>query len=316
MHTAAGARSGTSAAARVPGMPAVPAPGRSRPRGAGDGGARQGTGDGGARQGGVLFALVGVLGLLTDFLPGTVDRGDLLPVLLDASNLTIGLIALVLPWSRLPRRSRLLLPVLAFISVAANAATGTLPIATIGVWYVLVLVWTGMWNSPRTVLAFSPLALAAYLVPFALGASQTGGAVTAVVLVIPVAVLVGVSIARKTASELARRAAEDRLSTILEGAPIALFACDREGTITFHQTSPSIVGVALYPWQAPPEDRSGGSAVGRSVFDVLRDNSGPPGTHPAGHGGRRVHFRGPGPGPVPRRALQAPLRRQRGRSAG
>ena len=64
----------------------------------------------------------------------------------------------------------------------------------------------------------------------------------------------GVSIARKTASELARRAAEDRLSTILEGAPIAMFACDRDGRITFHQASPALASAALYPWQAPPDD--------------------------------------------------------------
>lgn len=233
-----------------------------------------GGGDGGGRQAGALFAFVGFLGLLTDALPGALDGGHLLPVLLDASNFVIGVIAFFLPWSRLPRPSRLVLPVLAFISVGANSATGTLPIATIGVWYVLIFVWTGMWNGPRTVLAFAPMALAAYMVPFALGAPQTGGAVSAVVLVIPVAVMVGVSIARKRASELARRAAEDRLSTILEGAPIAMFACERDGRITFHQASPSVAGAALHPWQAPADDPTGASAVGRSVFEVLRDNPG------------------------------------------
>ena len=208
---------------------------------------RPGGGDGGGRQAGALFAFVGFLGLLTDVLPGSLDQGHLLPVLLDASNFTIGVIAFFLPWSRLPRPSRLVLPVLAFISVGANSAAGTLPIATIGVWFVLIFVWTGTWNSPRTVLAFAPMALAAYMVPFALGAPRTGGAVTAVVLVIPVAVLVGVSIARKTASELARRAAEDRLSTILEGAPIAMFACERDGRITFHQASPSVAVCRAVP---------------------------------------------------------------------
>jgi diguanylate cyclase (GGDEF)-like protein len=220
----------------------------------------------------VLFAFVGVLGLLSDLLPGTIDQGRLLPVLLDASNLGLGVIAWVLPWSRLPHQSRLVLPVLAFASVAANSATGVLPIATIGIWYVLVFVWTGLWSSPRTVLAFGPIALAAYLVPFGFGAPQTGGAVTAVILVIPVAVLVGVSIARKTASERARRAAEDRLATILEGAPIDMFACDGQGKITFHQTSPSIARAALYPWEPPPGDPRGTSVVGRSVFEVLADN--------------------------------------------
>ncbi len=257
------------AAGRQPG-PAGPQPGPARTyigRSLRPGGA-----DGGGRQAGALFVFVGFLGLVTDLVPGFPYQGHLLPVLLDASNFTIGVVAFFMPWSRLPRPSRLVLPVLAFISVGAFSAAGVLPIATIGVWFVLIFVWTGTWNSARTVLAFAPMALAAYMVPFALGAPRTGGAVSAVVLVIPVAVLVGVSIARKTASELARREAEDRLSTILEGAPIAMFACDRDGRVTFHQASPSVAVAALYPWQAPPDDPTGSSVVGRSVFEVLRDN--------------------------------------------
>ena len=40
-----------------------------------------------------------------------------------------------------------------------------------------------MWNTPRTALAFGPVALAAYLVPFAFGATSAGGALTAAILV-------------------------------------------------------------------------------------------------------------------------------------
>ena len=142
---------------------------------------------------------------------------------------------------RLPRHARLVLPLLAFASVAANGAAGVLPMATIGVWYVLVFVWIGLWTTPTTAIAFGPVAAASYLLPFAFGAPQSGGVVTAVVLVIPVAVLVGVSIGRKTTADSARRTAEERLATILDSAPIALFACDAEGKITFNQGNPLLV---------------------------------------------------------------------------
>jgi hypothetical protein len=134
------------------------------------------------RHAGALFLFVGVLGLVSDFLPGSPDD-HLLPIALDAINVAVGLTAWVLPWGRLPHQARLALPLFAFTSIAFNSATGVLPVATIGIWYVLVFVWIGMWNTPRTALAFGPVALAAYLVPFAFGATSAGGALTAVILV-------------------------------------------------------------------------------------------------------------------------------------
>ena len=41
-------------------------------------------------------------------------------------------------------------------------------------------------------------------------------------LVVPVAVLVGASVANITTAELARRTAEEQLATVLDGAPIAM----------------------------------------------------------------------------------------------
>ena len=154
--------------------------------------------------------------------------------------------------------------------MAANSAAGTVPVASVGVWYVLIFVWVGLWYPPRTVVAFGPLAAAAYLVPFAFSAPRTGGAVVAVVLVVPVGVLVGVSIARRTSSDLARLRAEDRLARAMEGAPISLFACDADGTITFNQVSPSLAGT--------PAFLAGGFGglpdvnVGLKLDEVFKDN--------------------------------------------
>jgi diguanylate cyclase (GGDEF)-like protein len=218
------------------------------------------------RHAGALFVVVGVLGLLTDFLPGTPDEGHLLPIALDVANIAFGLTAWALPWGRLPHQARLALPLFAFTSIAVNSATDVLPVATIGIWYVLVFVWIGMWNTPRTAVAFGPVALAAYLVPFAFGATTAGSALTAVILVVPVAVLVGASIAHITTAELARRTAEERLATVLDGAPIAMLAFDAEGRVTFNQSSQSLAktGLAL----VRPDD-TGPGVIGRSVFEIL-----------------------------------------------
>ncbi len=222
---------------------------------------------GAGRHAGALFLFVGVLGLVSDFLPGSPDD-HLLPIALDVINVAVGLTAWVLPWGRLPHQARLALPLFAFTSIAFNSATGVLPVATIGIWYVLVFVWIGMWNTPRTALAFGPVALAAYLVPFAFGATSAGGALTAVILVVPVAVLVGASIAHITTAEVARRTAEERLATVLDGAPIAMLAFDAEGRVTFNQSSQSLAnaGLALVkPGEAGP------GLIGCSVFEILRD---------------------------------------------
>ena len=115
-----------------------------------------------------------------------------------------------LPWRRWPRVCRFALPVLAFAVVSVNSAEGLLPRVTTGVWYVLVFVWVGMWGAPRAVIALGPVAVASYLVPFALGAPHTGGDVSAVALVVPVAMVLGVLVSRDKAAEAGRRLAEGR----------------------------------------------------------------------------------------------------------
>jgi diguanylate cyclase (GGDEF)-like protein len=157
-----------------------------------------------AHQAGVLFIAAGCIGLATDFLAIVVGGGNAIVILIDSTNMAIGLITVRLPWRRWPERSVLVLPVAAFANIAATNITGTTPEATFGVWFVLVFVWIGMWQPPRTSYAMAPVAACAYLLPFALGVSSTYGTVASVAISIPVAVLVGETIARK--AETTRRA--------------------------------------------------------------------------------------------------------------
>jgi diguanylate cyclase (GGDEF)-like protein len=157
-----------------------------------------------AHQAGVLFIAAGCIGLATDFLALGVGDGNSIVILIDSTNMAIGLITVRLPWRRWHERSVLVLPVAAFANVAAINITGAAPEATFGVWFVLVFVWIGMWQPPRTSYAMAPLAACAYLFPFAFGVSSTYGAAASVAISIPVAVLVGETIARQ--AETTRRA--------------------------------------------------------------------------------------------------------------
>ena len=155
-----------------------------------------------AHPAGVLFIAAGCIGLVTDFLAVGVGDGNPIVILIDSTNLAIGLITLRLPWRRWHERSVLVLPVAAFANIAAT--NGAAPESTFGVWFVLVFVWIGMWQPPRTSYAMAPIAACAYLFPFAFGLSSAYGAAASVAISIPVAVLVGETIARQ--AETTRRA--------------------------------------------------------------------------------------------------------------
>jgi diguanylate cyclase (GGDEF)-like protein len=213
-----------------------------------------------------------MLGLIEDFTFGPTGPGRLVPELLDSSSLTIGVLAWLVPWSRLPKGARLALPMLGFADIAAQTAAGQMATATIGIWYVLIFVWIGSWNPSRTNFIFAPVAVSAYLVPYAFGAPDNGGALPSVGLVIPVALMVGASLSRKTSAEMARKEAERRLRDVLDDAPMSLFACDADGVITHHQlsqvisvVSPELVGI--FTARSDP-----GDDVGEKIDDTFRDD--------------------------------------------
>lgn len=154
----------------------------------------------GARHAGWLFVVAGIIGLANDVVPGTLGHGNLLAVALDLVNVAIGVGALLAPWGRWPASMPLVLPVLAFANLSINIVNGLLPLSTQGVWLVLVFVWIGQWQPPRMSLAMGPVAAAAYLVPFAWGVPFTKTSLQAIAVAVPVAMLVGVTIARREAA--------------------------------------------------------------------------------------------------------------------
>jgi diguanylate cyclase (GGDEF)-like protein len=162
-----------------------------------------------AHQAGILFIAAGCIGLITDFLAVLVGDGKPIAILLDSTNVAIGLITVRFPWRRWHERTVLVLPVAGFANIAATNIIGAVPEATFGVWFVLVFVWIGMWQPPRTSYAMAPVAACAYLFPFAFGVSSSYGAAASVAISIPVAVLVGETIARQAATTRRAEAGQD-----------------------------------------------------------------------------------------------------------
>lgn len=166
----------------------------------------------GVRHASLLFVAVGVVGLINDFVPGGVDHGNLTSMIQDASALTIGALAFLLRKNRfLLGRGGILLAVLALAMVAVDNASGEIVPITLGTYFMIIVVWVGMWYPPWTVLALSPVMAAAYLAPLFLGAPRSPGDLAAVSLVLPTTVLVGETIARYTERVRRAQASRERL---------------------------------------------------------------------------------------------------------
>jgi len=151
------------------------------------------------RQAGYLFLGIGFIGLINDVVPGLAGHGHRASLYLDSANLLVGIGALLFRHSQHFRgNASLILPIFAMANVAANNAFGVLPEATYGTYFVLIFVWVGIWFPPWTVTAMSPIAVAAYLLPFFGHAPRANDAVVAVFLAIPAAVVTGETIAHFT----------------------------------------------------------------------------------------------------------------------
>src|SRR5205814_4138586 len=69
------------------------------------------------------------------------------------------------------------------------------------------------------------------------------------------------NITRRKRAEEALRESEKRLRTVVANAPVILFALDKDGSVTLSEGQ-RLAALALRP----------GELVGRSIFDIYRDN--------------------------------------------
>ena len=162
------------------------------------------------RQGGQLLLAAGIFTLVNNYLPGS---GHLELAVLNTVGVLavlIGAACLVVPWDRLHVRAPLAVLVVALTMLPTASIFGNVSPYSYAVYYVVVFVWVGIAQPPRTSLWVAPLAVVAYLVPF-LVETPPPTAIASVTVAIPVCVLVGEVLARQVARlEQSRSAAVRR----------------------------------------------------------------------------------------------------------
>jgi len=143
------------------------------------------------RQAALLFLFSGVLGMVTSFIPGSLGYGLNSLRLIDAAAIAVAAVVFfVLPWDRWPLRASLVLVPIALVLIALSERSGGVPAPIYGVWFMMTFAWVGMWHPARTSLWCTPVAVAAYLVPF-VGRSTPTGYAGSVFIAIPAAVVLG-----------------------------------------------------------------------------------------------------------------------------
>ena len=151
----------------------------------------------GIRQAGILFVLLGAGGLTAFWIPGglayhrpTVLIADL--IVLAAGGLLCSPLA-----QRLTGYRSLVISALGLGLLAVCDADGLLTPAALGVYFVIVFMWIGLWHPPGTGIRFIPIAVAAYLLPYTADAPDAAGNKASVVLVVGASVIVAEVLARQ-----------------------------------------------------------------------------------------------------------------------
>ncbi|HZU72931.1 MAG TPA: sensor domain-containing diguanylate cyclase [Acidimicrobiales bacterium] len=138
-----------------------------------------------------LFVIAGLVTVGTTWVPnGAIVNANIV----DGAGVTalvIGIVAWLLPWERWPRPASLSLVPLALALIAVGDAYGSASAYTYGIYFVVLFTWIGLCHRQRTSLAVAPFATGAYLGPILAQHRSVPGALSSVLVTIPVCVLVG-----------------------------------------------------------------------------------------------------------------------------
>lgn len=123
---------------------------------------------------GVFFTLCGLYTFVTIILPTPPGFQPGLVSLIGLTGVVFGLIAMVVPWARIPTLVRLAIAPAALGLIALHNVAAGKDAFRYGMFFFLVFLWLGLCEPRGTSFKMSPFLLAAYLVPlFAGGASDS-----------------------------------------------------------------------------------------------------------------------------------------------
>jgi len=164
----------------------------------------------------------------------------------------VGMVAWYLPWDSWPERASLWLVPIAFgLIAAANHFADAEPFRY-GIFFIVSFVWIGFAHRPGTSLVFTPLLLGAYLAPLFTSDNATGAALASTVMVAPICLAVGESMAwiserlRVAEMDLQRRHGDARFRSLIQNSSDVITILEPDLTIRYE--SPSIervLGLAM-----------------------------------------------------------------------
>ncbi len=211
-----------------------------------------------------LFLSGGLGSFVSALLPGAAGLDRLAIMAVSLVGIGVGVVVWYLPWERWPRGVSLWLVPIAFALIAVgNHFTDAEPYRY-GIYFVAAFTWIGLAHPRRTSLAFIPLLVVAYLVPLFTTDSLTAASLGSLVIVGPICVAVGESIAWVSArlhvaeTELREIASDARFRSLVQNASDVILILSPDLIIRYE--TPSIERVLGYR----AEDR-----VGRSALELV-----------------------------------------------
>jgi PAS domain S-box-containing protein len=187
---------------------------------------------GAGRLAGWLFLASGFVTVVNNYVPGSEHLDVAVLNTLGLIAIALGAACFALPWSRWPARTTMVTVPVALAMITLGNIYGGVSAYSYGVYFVVVFVWVGVTQPPKTGFVLLPFVLLAYLVPGFVREGLPDGSLSSVTVAVPVCVLVAEVIARavRRAEYLAEatREAEERFRLAFENAPIgmALVAAD------------------------------------------------------------------------------------------
>lgn len=198
--------------------------------------------------GGRLLLAGGLFTLVNNYLPGSGHLDLAVLNSLGVAAVVLGTAAICFPWERYgPRAPLVLLPVVLALLVVSGTF-GQVSAYSYAVYYVVVFVWVGLAQPPRTSLWVSPLAVASYLLPFLLDDVPPATAVASVTVAVPVCLLVGETLSRAVAGlERSRATLRDRAeheAAVVDVLADGVLVLDGSGVVqSCNQVASALLGV-------------------------------------------------------------------------
>jgi diguanylate cyclase (GGDEF)-like protein len=172
---------------------------------------------------GAVLAIGGVVGLLVNHLTLTTRGANDVVATIDV---LVGVVVWFLPWERFPARATVVLAPIGLTLIGASRAVGSTPSASFVASFVMVFMWVGVTQPPKTSFWLAAPTAVAYIVPTVIAAGSNSTDVQAIIVVLPVLIVAAEVPARMVAElrraheaerEYARRCEDDARTDELTG---------------------------------------------------------------------------------------------------